>query len=150
MVYLSCGSPNKLLVALPGGSTGAITGKEVVWKTARGVPYIPSPILLDNRLILVAENGIVTALDAVSGSQILQFRIRDTFSASPTSIYGTIVIPSDSGRLYLLDPSRGLEVSRQYPLEGEGFASVAASGANLYVRTTEFLYCFTMTSGKPL
>jgi len=148
MVYLSCGSPNKLLVALPGGSTGMIADKQVVWKAARGVPYIPSPILLDNRLILVAENGIVTALDALSGSQISQFRIRDTFSASPASINGTIVIPGDSGTLYLLDPSHGLEVSRKYSLEGEGFASVAAYGANLYVRTTEFLYCFTMTSDQ--
>jgi len=146
MIYLSCGSPDKLLVALPGAATGVITDNQVVWKSTRGVPYIPSPILLDGRLIVFAENGIVTAFDALTGSHISQRRIPDTFSASPVSINRTIVVPSESGTLFILDSSRGLEVSRQYSLEGEGFASAAASGANLYIRTTEFLYCFTMTS----
>ena len=60
-------SDNGMLAIRLGGS-GDMTAKSVRWKTHRGIPQLPSPLIYENVLYMVNDNGgIVTMLDPDKG-----------------------------------------------------------------------------------
>ena len=59
------GKPN-LMAIKPGGS-GDVTESHVTWALHRGIPEIPSPVLHKDRIYMVRNGGVLTAVDARSG-----------------------------------------------------------------------------------
>src|SRR5262249_51680023 len=65
VVYVMSGfrNPNLMAIKLEGAS-GDLTGsKNILWTNQRGNSYTPSPVLADNKLYFVSDNGMVTCLD---------------------------------------------------------------------------------------
>src|SRR5262249_41207631 len=64
-------------------AVGDATAEHVAWKFKQGVPFKPSPILVDGMIYLVNDSGIGRCIDAKTGRQIWQSRIGAANSASP-------------------------------------------------------------------
>src|SRR5438093_680088 len=61
---------------------GDVTDTHVVWKASRGVPRTPSPLLVDDLLYMVADNGILTCLEAATGQEVWKHRLGGDYAAS--------------------------------------------------------------------
>ncbi len=94
-VFLAAGHP--LLMAIRPDGHRDVTKSHVAWKQTRSIPKCPSPLLVNDRLYLVEDNGIATCLDSRTGKPRWTHRLGGTFAASPLFASGKIYALSESG-----------------------------------------------------
>jgi len=130
------------LVALAADGDGP---PRVVWEYRRGLPYVASPLVYDDRVVLVKDGGIVTMLDASSGDLVAQGRGKGggNYYSSPVAGDGKIYIASMGGVVTVFRPGKRLEVVSSHDF-GESIAAtpVLADG-RIYLRTGKALYCLS-------
>ena len=138
-------STNGVLAIQMGGS-GDMTAKSVKWKYHRGIPQLPSPLIYENVLYMVNDNGgIVTMLNPDTGELLKQGRLpggSDTFYASPVAGDGKVYIPSEKGQVFVLPPGPTLEPIAVNDLGDNIYATPALVDGRIYLRTLNTLYCF--------
>ena len=120
-----------------------ITGDQpsVAWEHKRNAPAISSPILIDDALYFVSDKGgIVTCLDAKTGSERWRDRIGGNHSSSPTCAGGLLMFHSREGETAVLKPGAKFELLQRNKLEGAHYATAAISDDSLFVRTDKALY----------
>jgi hypothetical protein len=140
LVYSASGRNGPTLGLRPGG-TGEVTSTHLAWRTVRGGPHVPSPILVNNRLFTVNDTGIASCLDAQTGKMIWQGRIRDQFSASPIAAEGRLYFCGESGVTFLLRAADKFQIVAQNDLGEPILASPAALDGKLFIRTAQAVYC---------
>ena len=110
---------------------------------------MPTPVLRDDRLYLVQDDGIAIAIDIRSGKPFWKKRLGFAVTASPTWLKGTILACGESGQCLTLDPANGNTLSA-IDLREPIFASPTVWGARLFVRARDKLHCFDIeTSNAP-
>ncbi|HEY0872568.1 MAG TPA: PQQ-binding-like beta-propeller repeat protein [Vicinamibacterales bacterium] len=138
-------SQNGILAIRMGGS-GDMTAKSVKWTYHRGIPQLPSPLIYENVLYMVNDNGgIVTMLDPDTGELLKQGRLpggSDTFYASPVAGDGKVFIASEKGQVFVLPPGPSLEPLAINDMGDGIYATPALVDGRIYLRTVHTLYCF--------
>lgn len=138
-------SENGVLAIRPGGK-GDMTAKSVKWKYHRGVPQLPSPLIYENVLYMVNDNGgILTMLNPDTGALLLQGRMpggSDTFYASPVAGDGKVYIASEKGQVFVLAPGPKIEPIAVNDMQDSIYATPALMDGRIYLRTLNTLYCF--------
>jgi outer membrane protein assembly factor BamB len=140
LIYSASGRQGPTLGVVPGGS-GNVNETHLVWRTVRGGPHVPTPVLLDDRLYVVNDFGIASCLDAKTGDFVWQERLRDKFSASGVFAGGHFYFCSETGITYVVKPGDKLDVIAQNDLAEPILASPAALAGRLYIRAGRTLYC---------
>jgi len=147
LVFCMSGFRGNALYALPLNERGDLTDTDkIAWKSDRGTPYIPSPLLYGNRLWFSQGNeGIVSCLDANSGKPIIE-RTRmpgiAKIYSSPVGASDRVYFTSRDGVTLVVKNSDEFEVLAENKLEGEQFdASPAIAGDELFIRSQTHLYC---------
>jgi outer membrane protein assembly factor BamB len=132
--------------AIPLSSSGDITDtNQIAWHYHSGTPYVPSPLLLGERLYFTKGNmAILTSLSAKTGKVLLEAErlpgLKNLY-ASPVGAQGRVYVASREGVTLVLKDQPKLEVLAENHLD-EGFdASPAVVGRQLFLRGTEHLYC---------
>ena len=113
---------------------------EIAWKATKGIPKMPSPILVGDEIYYIDDKGIGSCLDAHTGKVHWMERVGGEFSASPTYADGKLYFPSQYGKTLVLKPGKELKVLAENELEGKHMASFAVSDNALFVRTDKALY----------
>ncbi|MFM7039098.1 MAG: PQQ-binding-like beta-propeller repeat protein [Planctomycetaceae bacterium] len=133
---------NVVLAITPGG-TGDITSTHVRWEHLRQIPYCPSPLFYRGALLMVKNGGIMTVLDAATGSVRKQKRLRATadYFASPIAGDGKVYLLNVNGELTVLQAETWEEL-HTVSLDADGHATPAIADGRLFVRAGEMLYCF--------
>src|SRR5688572_19427850 len=74
MVYLTSGFRGSALLAIKLGRTGDVTDTDAIaWKHQKGTPYVPSPLLFENRLYFYSgNNGVLSCFDASNGKPLYE------------------------------------------------------------------------------
>ncbi len=139
-IYFCTGFFNPELWAVTPDGTGDVTSTKVVWKFKTGIPETPSPILLDGQVYVVSDKGVGTALEAETGKKIATFRLGGNFSASPIASGGYLYFCSEDGKIRVVQPGTKPRIFKNNELPGAIFASPAAIGGELYLRTDRALY----------
>lgn len=140
LIYSASGRQGPTLGVRPGGA-GDVTGTHLAWRAVRGGPHVPTPIYVDGRLYTVNDTGIATCLEAQTGEQVWQGRIRDKFSASPIASRGLMYFCSETGVTFVLRAGDKFEIVAENDLGSPILASPAGLEGKLYIRTDEALYC---------
>ncbi|MBI5396139.1 MAG: PQQ-binding-like beta-propeller repeat protein [Verrucomicrobia bacterium] len=140
LVYCCTGMTRQLWAIRPDGA-GDVTASHVAWKADSVVGTMPSPLLVGDKLYGLSEAGAVSCLDAVTGADLGRRALVGSFSASPLLADGRIYVFNQKGKAYALKLGKDLEVLGESELEGPLFASPAAVGDKLYLRTDSTLYC---------
>jgi outer membrane protein assembly factor BamB len=130
--------------AIPLDSQGDVTDK-VLWKHDRGTPYVPSPLLLGDRVYFTQQNTpALTCLDARSGKVIID-RERlpglNSIYASPLAALGRIYICGRNGTTLVLQAGDKVEILATNKLDDAIDASPVAVGKKLLIRGHTHLYC---------
>ena len=144
--YMSA-AKNSVFAVKPGGK-GDITKTHVAWKKTKGMPYVPSAILVNGQYFMVKDGGLCTSYDAKTGKEIyVQKRAvaNGRYYASPVSANGNIYVVSlDDGTFTVLKAGTSQpEVVAENPkLDEKTTATPAIAGDTIYVRTASTLWAF--------
>jgi outer membrane protein assembly factor BamB len=128
--------PELLALRLDAGTAAP----EIVWREKKAAPTMPSPLVVGDELYMVSEKGIATCLDARTGKPVWAERLAGNFSSSPLFADGRIYVGSREGKTYVLRPGRQAEVLATNELDGAIFATPAAVGRAMYLRTEGAVY----------
>ena len=135
----------KPLLALKVGGTGDITESHKVWKyEGSGAPDVPSPICDGKYFYMVDDRGLVTCLDAKTGTVIWgpETTTEGIVSASPILSEGKLYILNEKAVTSIVSVGSEFKLLATNELDGTyTLASPAVSGSQLFIRTSTFLYC---------
>ena len=145
LIFCCSGRAGPTLAIRPGGS-GDVTESHIVWRTVRGSPFIPSPILYRDNLYLINDMAsIATCFDAQSGQLKWQGRLgearREGFSASPVAVDGKVFFTNDVGETYVLEAGPEFKLLGVNRLNSRTLASPALVDGRWYFRTESHLTC---------
>jgi len=140
LVYLTTGFYNPEVIAVRPDGRGDVTSSHIAWQSSRGAPLTPSPLLVGEELYFVSDRGIATCLDAKTGRQHWQARFRGAFSASPVYADGRIYFLNESGETSVIAAGQEFKKLAQNQLGTKTLASIAVSGAAIFLRTESHLY----------
>jgi outer membrane protein assembly factor BamB len=146
IVYVMSGYRNPNLLAIRLGRTGDLTETDaILWTNQRGNSYSASPVLHEDKLYFVTDNGMLSCLNAKTGEPYyLQQRLPKVynFKASPVAAGGKLYLATEDGDVVVVKMGEKYEVLATNSIEGEMFISspVVVDGS-LYLRGRETLYC---------
>jgi outer membrane protein assembly factor BamB len=145
LVFAMSGHTVKAIMALRLGRTGTLTGTDaVVWSTARGAPYTPSPVLHDGRLYVLTDSGQLSCFDAATGRpHYQQARLPQpyNFKASPVGANGKLYLASEEGDVVVVKMGDAFEVLATNTMDGHSFiASPVIVQGDLYLRSRSHLF----------
>jgi len=137
--YPSGWSTGELRAVRPDGR-GDVTATHVVWSMTQGVPKKPSLILSGDLLFMINDVGIVTCLEAKTGTVVWKSRLAGEYSASPLLAGNRIYFFNEEGKTTVVEAGREFKILAENLLD-EGFmSSPAVADRALFVRTRTHLY----------
>lgn len=141
LVVFGVGAGNELVAVKPDGK-GDVTASHVAWKASKGIGHKPSPLLVDDLIYVVADNGVASCFDAKTGAQVWTQRLGGAYSASPLFADGAIFFCSEDGTCTLVAPGREYKEIRKNKLAGgaESKSTPAIAGKSIFYRTESALY----------
>ena len=147
VVYSSSGFPTNVpyaaIRAHKLGGKGDVSRQNLLWEQKKGVPMIPSFVLVDGLLFMVKENGVAQCVDAQDGEVVWTERLEGTFSASPVATAdGKVYFVNENGNATVIQAGREFkEVGTCALNDGPCQASPAVSEGQIFIRTAKNLYC---------
>jgi outer membrane protein assembly factor BamB len=145
IAYCMSGYTGSLGVAVPLDRKGELTNDAFLWRVSKGTPYVPSPLLLGDRLWFTQANQpLLTILDRNTGRAILdreRLPSAGTYYASPIAAAGRVYFVNREGTTIVLKQSDRLEVLATNRLDDPIDASPVAVGRQLFLRGENYLYC---------
>jgi outer membrane protein assembly factor BamB len=141
IAYLVTGITHPELWAINTAGRGNLTVTDhIVWRAKSGVAKTASPLLIDDLIYMISDDGVVNCIDATNGQRVWQRRIGGRFAASPIYGDGHIYFCDQDGKTTVLKPGREFEALASNTLDDGSLASPAVDGKALYLRTKTHLY----------
>jgi outer membrane protein assembly factor BamB len=141
VIYASRGYRSGPYMALRPGGTGDVTGTRTVWSAATGAPYVSSLLYYEGVIYMANDVGVLTAIDAATGTRLWQERVDGVFSASPIAGGGHIYFVSENGDTVVVKAGRTPQIVGRNALGERAVASPAASNGRIFIRTDSHLFC---------
>ena len=140
LLFVCCGTVNPSLLCIrPDGASGDATQSAVVWKTAKNVPGMPSPLLLGDRLYTMTATRL-SCLEAATGKERWSGNIPGQHMASPIAADGHIYLFNTTGGGAVVALGDTFNLVATNKLTEGCMASPAVAGNSLIVRTRTRLY----------
>lgn len=147
LLYMTGGFPEHHLLAIKPDGSGNVTDSHIVWRTNKGVAYVPSPIVEGGHFLIVSDSGVAHCFDAKSGEIEWEERLRE-HHASLVSAEGRVYFVNDFGVLRTVKPGKTFELVAESELKEKVFASPAMSEGQIFIRSDKSLICLGKRSGK--
>lgn len=138
MVFYASSYNASTMYGLKLGGTGEITD-QVAWKTRKGAPKNPTPILVGDNLYMVSDRGIGHCLDAKTGKVHWQKRLGKAYSASPIFVDGRIYLQDEQGGTIVIEPGTEYTEVARNQLSGRTLATPVPVEGALLIRTDSHL-----------
>lgn len=148
-LYVVCGKPGDAYCVKPGGS-GKVTATHRLWTTARkGGRDLPTPVVLDDILLISSMSGVASAYDAETGAIQFTERLGEgiEIAAAPLLANGLAYFQLvHGGDVIVVRPGRSLEIVARNSLgdsaKDETFRSAPVPlGDRVLLRGGSTLYC---------
>ena len=113
---------------------------------SKGLPYVPSPLVMDGLMYLVGDGGILKCLDYKTGELVYEERLNGSagsskFFSSPVAGDGKVFCGSQQGDVIVVKAGRKFEQLSATKLDSPINASPAIGDGRLYIRTEKMLWC---------
>lgn len=140
MIFLSSGYDKPVLYALKVDGKGDVTTTHIAWKIEKAAPHNPSMAVIGDELYFVADNGILSCVDAKSGQVHYSERCTGPISASLLAADGKLYLQDEKGLGVVVKPGKQFQILAQNDLAERSLASYAVIGSDLLIRTEGNLY----------
>lgn len=156
LIYITGGYPaGRTMWVLRPGAAGDISLKPgedknafVAWSSSKGSPYTPTPIVYGDLFYVVADNGVLSAYDAKTGTVVYQQRLPSSFSASPVAADGKLYLASEDGDVFVVKTGRQYELLSRNSMGQPLMATPALSQGMLIVRGENAIYALGATRSR--
>lgn len=149
-VIVSGRAPERPIFVVRAGARGDITlpesktnSESVAWsRTGRG-SYMPTPLIYDGILYVLANNGLLDAYDLRTGDELYRQRlpqIGSGYSASPVSSDGKLYLSNEDGEMLVIATGRKFEHVATNSMGEMLMATPALSDGVMYVRSSKSLF----------
>ena len=118
-------------------------GKRIAWEYAKGTGYVLSNILYDDRVYLSTDNGILTCLDARTGTVIYEGGRPPKpthFMGSAVVYNGMIAMTSEDGDTFMIKAGPKYQIVRTNTIDEPVYSSLALANGRVYIRGTKHLF----------
>jgi outer membrane protein assembly factor BamB len=150
VIVASGRAPERPLFAVRPGARGDLTlakdqtsNAGVAWsKTGRG-SYMPTPLVYDGILYVLANNGVFDAYEVETGKEIYRQRLEPVgsgFSASPVAADGRIYVTSEDGDITSIAAGREFKKLGTNSMGELVMATPALSDGTMFVRGVSTLF----------
>ena len=148
LVLVMSGHRDPKLMAIRLGREGDLTGTDaIVWSQTRGNSYTPSPVLHDNKLYVLTDNGFVSCYNASTGAPYYQqTRLPKAynFKSSPVGANGKLYLASENDDVIVLGMGETFEVLATNTIPDSVFiATPAIAEGEIFLRSQSHLYCIS-------
>jgi len=134
------GKPHLLGVKLEPGMSGDVTETHIKWDIFKRISKRASPVVIDGKIYLTSDEGILSCLDVEDGSEIWSDRLRGHFSSSALAVDGRIYFFSEMGDAYVIKPGDEFELLATNHFDSGFMASPAVAGKSFFLRTKTHVY----------
>jgi outer membrane protein assembly factor BamB len=153
LIFATAGSQAKRALAIrPGGSGDLTNSPAVVWRYNKGTAYVPSPILHGDYLYLMTDTGIMTCLEARTGTMVYEggrVPVPATFTASPVAAGDLLLLTSEDGDTFVIRAGPKHEVVRTNTVGEPVYASPAIADGRIYIRGERHLFAIGQRASAP-
>lgn len=140
LLLMSGGFPEHHILAINPDGMGDVTNTHIVWRTNKGVSYVPSPLCESGWLLIVSDSGIAHCFDAAKGEIAWEERMKE-HHASLVSAEGKAFFINDFGTLRVVKPGLKYDLLAESELGEKVFASPAMSDGQIFIRGEKNLIC---------
>jgi outer membrane protein assembly factor BamB len=119
---------------------GEDTNAFLAWRTSKGSPYTPTPIVYGDQFYVLADNGVLSSYDAKTGELIYQQRLPTSFSASPVAADGKLYLASEDGDVFVVKAGRQYELLSKNVMGQPLMATPALTQGMLILRGDKAIY----------
>lgn len=140
-LFMTCGFPERHLLAIDPKGSGNVTETHVVWRTTDDCSYVPSPVMVGKYLLMVSDKGVASCFVADTGEKLWKEKLPKRHSSSLIEANGLAYFLSDKGIMTVVKPGPTFEMVAQNQLGEETNASPAVYDGKFYLRGDEHLYC---------
>ncbi len=149
-VIASGRAPERPIFAVRAGARGDLTLPEgkanseaVAWsRTGRG-SYMPTPLIYNGILYVLANNGLLDAYDMRTGEEVYRQRlplVGSGFSASPVASDGKLYLSNEDGEMLVIEAGQKFTHVATNPMGEMLMATPALSDGVMYVRSSASLF----------
>jgi outer membrane protein assembly factor BamB len=140
LLLITGGFPDHHILAIKPNGHGNVTKTHIVWRTNRGVAYVPSPIVEGDYFLVVSDSGVAHCFEAKTGRLFWQERLGE-HHASLVSAHGLVYFLSDEGVTTVVKPGPEFNSVARNELGERCFASPAISDGQILIRGDKTLFC---------
>lgn len=140
MVYICTGFMNPQIWAIDLSGQGDVSETHVKFKIPKQVPNTPSPLLVEDLLYFISDQGVATCVNAITGKQVWTKRISGNYSASPLYADGKIYFSNHEGSTTVIRQGSSYDELAVNTLDGPLMASPAVFENSLLLRSHNHLY----------
>ena len=156
LLYVSSGyvlDQTKPIYAIRPGADGDISLKSgqtsnefIEWSQPRAGPYNPSTLIVNDRLYVLYDRGLLSCFQANDGQEIFSSQRLPNgraFTSSPWAYAGKVFCLNEDGVTFVLKAGDQFEVLRTNELAADDMclATPAIAGDRLLIRTSARVYC---------
>jgi outer membrane protein assembly factor BamB len=120
--------------------TGDVTKTHVKWMYEDEVPQIPTPVIVDGKMYMVHDRGMLTCLDAKTGNVIWKHELKGNFNTAPIYAAGNIYFINVKGECTIIKPGDKFQLVAENDVEGTVKAIPAFVADKMILRSDKFLY----------
>lgn len=119
--------------------------QQIPFDVTKGLPYVPSPLVMDGHLYLLGDGGILKCVDWQTGKEVYEERLNGSkgsskFFSSPVAADGKIYCGSQQGDVIVVKAGPKFEQLSANALDGPINATPAIGHGRVYVRTEKSLW----------
>ncbi|HKS37578.1 MAG TPA: PQQ-binding-like beta-propeller repeat protein [Verrucomicrobiae bacterium] len=147
LLFITGGYPDHHILAIKPDGRGNVTKTHIVWRTNKGVAYVPSPIIEGDYFLIVSDSGVAHCFEAATGKLFWQERMGE-HHASLVSANGLVYFLNDDGVTRVVKPGPDFQLIAQNEIGEKCFASPAISEGQLFLRGEQSLFCVGRVSDR--
>lgn len=140
LLYICTGYMKSELLAVRVEGQGSASRPAIVWRFAKQVPNVASPLLVGEELYFASDKGVATCIDAKTGELHWAERIGTRFWASPIFADGRIYFFDRDATTTVIAPATTFRQLAVNKLDGTMLAGAAAVDGAIILRTDKALY----------
>jgi outer membrane protein assembly factor BamB len=149
-VIASGRAPERPIFVVRAGARGDLTLPEgkanseaVAWSRMGRGSYMPTPLIYNGILYVLANNGLLDAYDMRTGEEVYRQRlplVGSGFSASPVAADGKLYLSNEDGEMLVITAGRTFTHVATNPMGEMLMATPALSDGVMYVRSSASLF----------
>ena len=141
MIFATIGMRGNLFGARPFGKRGRLDRDVIEWEVRTGTPDSCSPVVWNEWLFTITDNGIARCYRAKTGRLQWKKRLAGDFKASPIAVADRVLFLNTKGTCTVVGAGPRYQEFATNELPDTMLASPAVSNGRIYLRGHAYLWC---------